>query len=66
MKQAIKLGVLCALLFSGTIFTGAEAASLKKVVSPRSNKLLQAAESVPKHQDQVLAQAGCVIPGSGG
>jgi hypothetical protein len=64
MKQAIKLGVLCALLFSGTMLGGVEAATLKKVVSPRSNRLAQA-EVAPKHQEQVLAQAGCVIPGSG-
>lgn len=64
MKQTIKLGIICALLFSGTIFTGAQAASLKKVVSPRSNKFIQA-DAVPEHQEQVLAQAGCVIPGSG-
>lgn len=64
MKQAIKLGVLCALLFSGTMIAGVQGATLKKVVSPRSNKLAQA-EAVPKHQEQVLAQAGCVIPNSG-
>jgi len=64
MKQGIKLGVLCALLFSGTMIAGVQGATLKKVVSPLSNKLAQA-EAVPKHQEQVLAQAGCVIPNSG-
>ena len=63
MKQAIKLGVICALLFSGTML-GVEAASLKKVVSPRSNSRLSQTEAAPKRE--VLSQAGCVIPNSGG
>lgn len=67
MKKATKIGVLCALLyFSGSSF-GVQGASLKKVVSPRAgnNRLAQAKAAPEKPTEQVLAQAGCVIPVDG-
>ncbi len=64
MKQVTKLGVLCLLLFSGSSLYGAHGATLKKVVSPKAqNRLVeaQASEPHPEYNNQVLAQAGCVI-----